>query len=289
MEFAATREALASLYDETPFATLLCEPHELRIVGANRAAETLLGRSASDLSGASWPSLTNDSQQLLEALCAAVSGGRSSVELEMRSGEGTAMRVTCEIFPAHIGERAAGAFVQLRAHDQPFNDPLTGLPSGAMLDDRIEQTLMTARRYDYRFAIVLADIDAFSTIVERHGAGAGDWVLRVVAQRVREALRRSDSVMRAAKDRFVVIQPMVESVDDAVDVAHKIVFAMHAPIVIDGRNLDVRLSLGIALFPIDGDLRESLMASAQEALHDAKHHARGLFRLAKNSSLEPAT
>lgn len=290
MEFAATREAFASLYDETPTATLLCEPRELRVVAANRAAEALCGCSAADLAGAAWTSLAGDAQPLLEALVAvAASGARRSLDVELRVADDARLRVTCDVFPARIGDRIAGAFVQMRAHDLSQTDALTGLPSGAVLDDRLEQALVTARRYDHRFALILADIDGFASIVDRHGASAGDWVLRVVAQRIREALRRSDSVLRGEGDGFVVLQPMIDSVDDVVDVAHKIVFAMHAPITIDGQTLDVRLSLGIAIFPIDGGDAGALLAAAHAALQEAKRHARGLFRLATSSAMEPTT
>ncbi|MGH7738075.1 MAG: diguanylate cyclase domain-containing protein [Candidatus Tyrphobacter sp.] len=289
MEFAATREALASLYEETPVATLLCEPHEMRIVSANRAAQTLLGRTVDELTGAAWALLCADADRLVEVLCLAASGEQSSLDLEIRGGDGVPMRVACDAFPARIGERLAGAFVQVRSGEHPLLDALTGLPSSAVFEDRLEQTLMTARRYSYRFAVIAADVDAFTTITQRHGGSAGDWVLRVVSQRVREALRRSDSVVRSEKDRFFILQPVIENVDDAVDLAHKIVFAMHAPISIEGRSLDVRLSLGVAVFPIDGEERDALVRAATDAMRSAKSSARGLFRLATNSSLEPAT
>lgn len=280
MEFAVTREALGSLYDETPTATLLCEPGALRVVAANGAAETMLGYAAADLGVMAWLALVLEPEQLMQALRAAIEGARSTLDVDVKAPDGETRRTTCDTFPARIGNYVAGAFLQLRPATGTLRDPLTGLPSLAVLDDRIDQALVIARRYSGRFAVITADVDGFGSIVARYGASAGDWVLRVVAQRVREALRRSDSVVRGERDRFIVLQPLIDSVDDAVDVAHKIIFAMHAPIAIDGDALDVRLSLGVAAFPFDGESREELLASLDRALHEAKHHARGLFRLA---------
>lgn len=288
MEFAVLREALASLYDETPAAVLLCEPRTARVVAANAAARTLLEYDAADLAGISFEELVTEPERARDLLRGASSGKREEADLELRARGGARIAVSCEVFPARIGERVVGVFVQARMQERGLLDGLTGLPGSAMLEDRIAQTLATARRYQHRFALIEVDVDAFSTIVERFGATAGDWVLRVVAQRVRDALRASDSVARMGADRFVVLQPLVESVEDAVDVAHKIVFAMHAPIAVDGRALDVRVSLGIAVFPLDGESREELFAAAERALVNAKRNARGLFALATSSATEPA-
>jgi diguanylate cyclase (GGDEF)-like protein len=289
LEFAMTREALASLYDETPVATLLCEPHALRVVSANAAAQALLGRSASDLTGRAWSELVGDAERIEGALRAALAGARSSIGVDLRGTEATVAHVECDVLPARAGEQIVGAFVHVRTEGPAMHDALTGLPSGAVLDDRIEQALVTARRYRYRFAILEADVDGFGSITQRHGASAGDWVLRIIGQRIREALRESDTVVRTEADRFVVLQPLVESVDDAVDVAHKIVFAMHAPIALEGRALDVRVSLGVAVFPLDGESRDALRAAAHGALLDAKQKARGLLCLATSSATERAS
>lgn len=289
MEFAVTREALASLYEETPAAVLLCEPREMRVIEANAAAAALFDYDGAGLAGIACSQLVAEPERLRDLMFAAQSGRRGEADLELRARGGARIPAVCEVFPARVAERVVGIFVQARTRPPSLIDPLTGLPGSAVLDDRIEQALATARRYDHRFAVIIADIDAFSTIVERFGAAAGDWVLRVVAQRLRSALRASDGVARMDADRFVVLQPLVESVDDAIDVAHKVVFAMHAPIAIDGRALDVRVSLGIAIFPLDGSTRDELLAAAGHALRDAKRQARGLFSLATSSAMEPAT
>lgn len=284
MEMTSYGEAALSLFDRTPTATLLCEPLELRVVRANAAAEALFGHTAGTLAGTACAALVADGPRLERALRDALDGNAATFAARLAARDGAGARVSCEVFRAR-----SGVFVQFRPAADAMDDPLTGLPGPAVLRDRLDQALATARRYDYRFAILVADVDGFGTIVDRFGAVAGDWVIRVVARRVREALRRSDTVVRPEGDRFVVLMPVIASVEDAVDVAHKIVFAMHAPIALDGNALDVRLSIGIGVFPLDGDTRDALTHAANGALEDAKREARGLFRLATSSSWEPAT
>ena len=288
MEFAATREVLASLYDQSPTATLLCD-REGRVLRANAAAEALAGCAPGELAGRSCAALTDEGERLRHAVAAAASGERHRFELEMRHRDGASLTVECDVFPARIAGEIAGAFVQMRSEAASLADALTGLPNRMLLVDRIEQALVAARRYSYRFALLHADVDGFKEITTRAGSLGSDEVLRIVAQRMRDALRRSDTLARVGADRFVILQPMIDSEDDAVDLAHKIVFSMQAPVAVRRRALDVRLSIGIAIFPGDGESREELAAAAGRALHEAKRYYRGLFRLATRPNLEPAT
>jgi diguanylate cyclase (GGDEF)-like protein/PAS domain S-box-containing protein len=279
---------LASLYDQTPTATLLCD-RDGRILRANAAAEALIGRTAGELIGQSVAGLTEEGEPLRGAIASAANGGRHRFELSLVQRDGASEPVDCDVFPARIGDAFAGAFVHLRSEAAALADAFTGLPNRMLLADRVEQTLVTARRYSYRFALMHADIDGFREIGARAGSAGSDDVVRIVAQRIREALRRSDTLARVGADRFVVLQPMVESEDDAIDLAHKIVFSMQAPVTVQGRALDVRLSIGIAIFPADGESGDELAGAAERALREAKRYYRGLFRLATRSDLEPAT
>jgi diguanylate cyclase (GGDEF)-like protein/PAS domain S-box-containing protein len=283
MEFAAMREVMASLYDQTPDATILCDRRD-RVVNANSAAQRLTGCAAGELVGRSCAKLATPSDRLEQALQRAYAGEVVHCEIELLSSSGSNAATECEVVPARLGDEVVGAFVIVRATGAVLHDTLTGLPSRALLEDRIEQSLVTARRYNYRFAIVCANVDGFSQILARCGPGPGDEVLRTVARRIRETLRRSDTVARAGVDEFVVLQPMLENAEDAVDLVHKIIFAMSAPIVAGTHTLDVRLSLGIAIFPENGESQQALTAAASGAMREAKRHSPGLFCLA--TSLE---
>lgn len=281
------REVLASLYDQTPDATILCDRQE-RVVAANPSAQRLFGSMERGLIGANCAQLASRSDRLERALSCAYGGELGHCEIELLCGDGSKVAGECDVLPARLGEEIVGAFVVVRATSGVLQDPLTGLPSRALLEDRIEQNLVTARRYNYRFAISCANVDGFSGIASRFGPAGADEVLRTIASRIRETLRRSDTVARNGVDEFVILQPMLENVEDAVDLVHKIVFAMSTPIVTNAAALDVRLSVGIAVFPENGETTQALMAASRRALREAKQHSRGLFCLAKSSEKEPA-
>ncbi|HTC30314.1 MAG TPA: diguanylate cyclase [Candidatus Acidoferrum sp.] len=161
-----------------------------------------------------------------------------------------------------------------RIEQMAFNDSLTGLPNRVLFTDRIEQTIATARRYDRGFAVMYLDVDHFKAINDKYGHAVGDAALQEVAHRLRLATRESDTLSRFGGDEFVILQPIVDGPSDAADLARKLNVAMQDPVVIDGVQHKVRLSIGIALYPSDGTTIETLMEAADRALYRAKKEGR---------------
>ncbi|HUA08996.1 MAG TPA: diguanylate cyclase [Candidatus Acidoferrales bacterium] len=161
-----------------------------------------------------------------------------------------------------------------RIEQMAFNDALTGLPNRVLFNDRIEQTIATARRYDRGFAVMYLDVDHFKLVNDKYGHATGDAALQEVAHRLRLATRESDTISRFGGDEFVILQPIVDGPSDAADLARKLNVAMQDPVVIDGVPHKVRLSIGIALYPSDGSTIESLMEAADRALYRAKKEGR---------------
>ena len=155
-----------------------------------------------------------------------------------------------------------------------FNDALTGLPNRVLFNDRIEQTIATARRYDRGFAVMFVDVDKFKHINDRFGHAVGDSALREVAHRLRITTRESDTVSRFGGDEFVILQPVVDGPSDAADLARKLNAAMQEPVVVDGVPHKVHVSMGISLFPTDGQTIEALMEASDRALYRAKKEGR---------------
>lgn len=155
-----------------------------------------------------------------------------------------------------------------------FNDALTGLPNRVLFNDRIEQTIATARRYDRGFAVMFIDVDKFKNINDNFGHATGDNALREVAHRLRITTRESDTVSRFGGDEFVILQPVVDGPSDSADLARKLNVAMQEPVVIDGVVHKVTISVGIAMFPHDGDAIDGLMEAADRALYRAKKEGR---------------
>jgi diguanylate cyclase (GGDEF)-like protein/PAS domain S-box-containing protein len=161
-----------------------------------------------------------------------------------------------------------------RIEQMAFNDALTGLPNRILFNDRIEQTIATARRYDRGFAVMYCDVDHFKAINDEHGHAVGDAALQEVARRLRLTTRESDTISRFGGDEFVILQPIVDGPSDAADLARKLSIAMQEPVVVSDVAHKVRLSIGIALYPSDGASIDDLMEASDRALYRAKKEGR---------------
>jgi diguanylate cyclase (GGDEF)-like protein len=164
-----------------------------------------------------------------------------------------------------------------------YHDPLTGLPNRAAFRDGVNQALARAQRYAENLALLFIGLDGFKRINDLYGHETGDAVLRVAAQRIRAALRASDFAARYGGDEFTVMLPFIESDQDAAFVAEKLRDSISAPFSIDGNDVSVGASVGVALFPEDGLDVDTLTLHADDAMYSVKRrsatpiglHARG--------------
>jgi diguanylate cyclase len=157
-------------------------------------------------------------------------------------------------------------------------DFLTGLPNRALLSDRLTQSIALARRHRKRVAVMYLDLDNFKDINDSLGHSVGDQLLQSVAKRLERCLRHSDTVSRQGGDEFVVLLSEVESALDANRAAEKLVTAMAMPHLIGDHRLTITLSLGISLFPDDGDGAEAVLTNADTAMYHAKRAGRNNYK-----------
>jgi diguanylate cyclase (GGDEF)-like protein/PAS domain S-box-containing protein len=154
------------------------------------------------------------------------------------------------------------------------HDALTDLPNRLLLQDRIAQCCQRGQREATRFAVMMLDLDHFKHINDTYGHTAGDTLLRVVADRLANTLRASDTVCRLGGDEFVILLADLPVGDDAADVAEKILREVARPVELAMAMVDLSVSLGIATFPEDGADPEVLMRHADTAMYRAKRDGR---------------
>jgi diguanylate cyclase (GGDEF)-like protein/PAS domain S-box-containing protein len=164
------------------------------------------------------------------------------------------------------------------ARQRAQHDPLTGLPMRGLLYEFSEHMLASARRAATPLAVLFIDLDHFKTVNDTHGHKVGDGVLKEVAGRLGHLMRAEDVIGRLGGDEFVAILPKTGSRDDAAVVAAKALESLRAPYFIDGLELHVSPSIGISLYPNDGDTIDMLIQRADAAMYRVKHGERNNFR-----------
>ena len=150
------------------------------------------------------------------------------------------------------------------------HDPVTGLPNRLLFEDRLAQAIARSRRTGDPLALMLLDLDRFKAINDAYGHAAGDAALREVGARVAAVLRDSDTVARIGGDEFALILPDVRSPEDAAALAIKVLARIEPPLRLEGHDVHLAVSLGIALFPHDGRDDEGLLRHADAAMYRAK-------------------
>ncbi len=159
-----------------------------------------------------------------------------------------------------------------------YHDALTGLPNRTLFNDRLDVALARARRNDEKLGVMLMDLDGFKDINDTLGHAVGDELLQAVGERLTRLLRESDTVCRMGGDEFLLLLPQLGPAEDADTVAEKVVLAIREPFVLDGHELHVTTSLGIAMYPDDGGDAGALMKNADIAMYRAKEEDRDNYQ-----------
>ena len=173
-----------------------------------------------------------------------------------------------------------------------YYDTLTGLPNRLLFLDRLSEALERARRHWRKVALLFLDLDKFKRINDTLGHPCGDEVLKTTAERLRRCIRTCDAIdgtaARLGGDEFTVLLTEIAHEDDAALVAQRILSAMAEPIRFDIHETTITPSIGIAIFPNDGDNEEALIKSADLAMYCAKHAGSNAFQYYQDSMNETA-
>lgn len=163
-------------------------------------------------------------------------------------------------------------------HHMARHDSLTGLPNRMMFSSLLDIAIPTAQRYKRGFAVMFIDLDRFKFINDTLGHEAGDTLLKEITTRFKQTLRASDVIARLGGDEFVVLVQEVSDREHASAVARKMLSAAIKPMVLVGQECRVTASIGIALYPADGEDEQTLMKNADSAMYFAKEEGKNNFQ-----------
>jgi diguanylate cyclase (GGDEF)-like protein len=158
-------------------------------------------------------------------------------------------------------------------------DRLTGLPNRLLLEDRLRQAMVIARRHGTLLGVCCINLDRFKQINESLGHEAGDAFFKLVSERLHGSIREIDTLARHVGDEFILALRDLEETSDAVKICERLLNDLSAPFLLDGRTLTITGSIGISIFPDHGDTPDQLLGNADLALQAAKRDGRGQRRL----------
>lgn len=178
------------------------------------------------------------------------------------------------IFSDITERKASEDHVRHLAH----HDALTNLPNRMLLMERLSHALAHAHRHEQRVAVMFLDLDRFKNINDTLGHMVGDQLLKSVAKRLSECVREDDTVARLGGDEFVIILEGVSNVQDVAGVAQKLINSLERPVMLERQEMFVTTSIGISVYPDDGDSADILIKHADTAMYRAKEQGRNNYQ-----------
>ena len=266
--------------------------HQYSIVHVNPAFERITGYSPADALGRNCRFLQGrDTDQpelaVLRAILSAQKEGR--VTLRNYRKDGTPFWNEVHLAPVLSAKGHATHFVgvlnditQTKRYQEELehhvnHDALTGVANRHLLHDRLQQALFRASRRNLRCAVMFLDLDHFKRVNDGLGHHIGDLLLKKVSEELTTLLRPEDTAARFGGDEFVLIATEVQDLSDVTDIAERVVSRLAMPMMIGSDEIAVSASLGIALYPLDGESVEELLKNADAAMYHAKALGRNTY------------
>jgi diguanylate cyclase (GGDEF)-like protein/PAS domain S-box-containing protein len=279
--------------ERTPLAVIEWDAQH-RVTAWNPAAEAVfgfgeveaIGKAATDLVVPSAGAAT------LEAMWKELAETRGGNKIALSNVTRTGREIQCEWYnsPLVDPEGRIVGFASLvqdvterlnterTIHYMAHHDALTGLPNRRLMQDRLNQAIMQARRHQKHVAVLFLDLDRFKLLNDTLGHDSGDFILKDVAKRLLSCVREVDTVSREGGDEFVVILPDLDRPENASIVAEKIVREFARPVEIAGQEIHLTTSIGISHYPNDATDVNHLLKHADSAMYQAKDAGRNTVR-----------
>ena len=290
-----SEERYRDLYENAPNCDFTADLQGT-IQMVNKTAVELLGYARDDLIGRSVLDLYADTlagKDKARWLNQRLRSGEEvdGEELEMRRADGATIWVSLTVRLIRnrqgqlLGRR--GVVMDITARKQAeetikhmaYHDSLTDLPNRALFEDRLDVTLAQAHRKKQTGAVLFLDLDRFKVVNDTVGHAVGDQLLQSVAERLKGLVREGDTVARVGGDEFTLLLTEVERTEEVVGVAGRVLDALRQPWLLNGHEFRITASIGIAMFPNDGEDADSLLRNADTAMYRAKDQGRDNYML----------
>jgi diguanylate cyclase (GGDEF)-like protein/PAS domain S-box-containing protein len=282
-----------AIIDETNDGVLICDARSGRLLYTNPAIELRLGYEKQEMSAMRLDDIFATDGEDLDSLVARLQGIQPHVALNMqhRSKDGSAIDVEVRCTPLEMHGRPASAYLtrdvsvskkaelqlienQHRLARMAHHDQLTGLPNRHYLASFLPDAIRSAKSKGMMLGIVFLDLDRFKHINDTYGHETGDKLLQVVTARLKQCVRGADVIVRMGGDEFVVVFLDLKSDEEVTLGAGRIIDMLNTPIVVDDRSMQTSASVGISLFPRDGDDMVALLKHSDTAMYQAKDRGR---------------
>jgi diguanylate cyclase (GGDEF)-like protein/PAS domain S-box-containing protein len=282
----------AQVFENSGEAIMIMDAHS-RVVSVNRAFSDMTGFLPAEVHGKTPAMLTSDlhDEEFYQRMW------HSLRETGYWQGELWSRRRNGEVYPEWMGistlrapdgavthyvaissdiseRKASEARIEFLAH----HDPLTDLPNRLLLRDRLERAIVQGERTETRVALLFIDLDRFKTVNDSLGHPVGDRLLREAALRLRECVREMDTVSRQGGDEFLIVLTDLKDGDAVTRIAEQILATMSVPFSLDGHDVAISCSVGVAVFPEDGRDFDELLKKSDIAMYHAKEAGRNAFR-----------
>lgn len=281
-----TEERYRALVEQASDGIFITDSQE-RFLDVNNSACDMLGFSREDMLALHIHDVLPDEEyaKLSQLWHRLMTGETILNEWYMKCGDGTLIpvEVSAKMLSDGRVQGIARNIAERKHHEAQLihlasHDSLTGLPNRSLLQDRLQQAIVKARRNGLKVAVLFCDLDRFKRINDSLGHGVGDQLLQAVAGRLLGSVRESDTVARLGGDEFAIILDDFASEEVVSGIAQKILFTLARPLTITALNLSTTSSIGISVFPEDGDTAQTLLENADAAMYLAKAGGKNNFQ-----------
>ncbi|WP_048753664.1 EAL domain-containing protein, partial [Crocosphaera watsonii] len=277
-------------FEQSTEGILVINPDTKHIIEANQAYCKLLGYSSAEIIGCNLYQLLEIERESFNQILEQITPDNPYIIRESfhRHQNGSLLAVAGKINLTNYQRQEVLCLVVRDIRDrkqaeeelqyQLLHDPLTNLPNRQLFKQQLATALAHAKRHEHLMAVIFIDIDSFTHINNTLGHSLGDKVLQSFAKRLSSCIRAGDMVNRWGSDEFVVLLPQIKNTEDTVKLAQRIFEILQRPLILGKHRLQIKCSIGIAIYPQDGDNAEGLLKNADTALYRTKEQGKNHYQ-----------